>query len=571
MSAPLTQRWFAPGWIVLLGVITGIVLALAPASPAAAHAALLRTSPGQGAVVEVPPEQVVLTFSEPVEAVADQVRIIGPNGARADRGGARVSGERLRIPLRSGAPRGTYLVSFRVISADGHPVSGGFSFSVGAPSAAPAQEAQDGDDPVVVTLLAVMRYAGYAGLVALLGGLGALAVGWPARLSRRGPGRLATGGIVLVAAPAVAEVVLQAPYLLGGGLSDLRGSDVLSVVDSRYGYAHLARLALLAAAVPLLRRVSRGTPTKRDQGLLAGVGVAALLTWPLSGHPAGSPLPWLSVLLDVAHLAAASVWLGGLLVLVGLLLRRSAREALAEALPPWLRTWSKVAMGAVAVLALAGVAQAVIEVRTLDALVTSRYGLLVLAKAGLLAAILAAASFARRLARGAPSPGPAGAPAPDPPPGAPTRGGALRRLVAVELTLAAVVLAVTAVLTQTTPARTDAAANAAAQPTGSRQAELSHKLYTLRIEIDPARVGDNQVRLYAATPGGKPLKVLEWKVTAALPSAGIAAVDVPVVAVTGDHATGRIGLPKAGRWVFRFTLRISEIDQATVKTTVRVR
>src|SRR3954454_900461 len=126
-------RWSAIG----CGVAAGVLLALgAPAGPAGAHADLLRTDPPTGTVVGSLPAAVTLIFSEQVRPVAAQIQVIAPDGGRAD--GARVS-ERatatVRVPLRAGGPTGTYALSYRVVSDDGHPVIGVMTFSVGAPSA----------------------------------------------------------------------------------------------------------------------------------------------------------------------------------------------------------------------------------------------------------------------------------------------------------------------------------------------------------------------------------------------------------------------------------------------------
>ena len=91
------------------------------------------------------------------------------------------------------------------------------------------------------------------------------------------------------------------------------------------------------------------------------------------------------------------------------------------------------------------------------------------------------------------------------------------------------------------------------------------------MRIAPAAVGDNTVELTATTPDGKPLPVQEWFATASLPSRGVAPVTVPVRRLADDRAAATVTLPVAGRWRFRFALRVSEIDEAAVTGTVTVR
>ena len=90
------------------------------------------------------------------------------------------------------------------------------------------------------------------------------------------------------------------------------------------------------------------------------------------------------------------------------------------------------------------------------------------------------------------------------------------------------------------------------------------------VAIDPAQTGENDVHLYAFTPQGAPLKVLEWHASAALPARGVQPVSIGLQPVTDSHATGQITLPVAGTWRFSFTLRTTEIDEATVSTDVNV-
>src|SRR5690349_14693542 len=133
MTGTSRVLWWSPRRL-LAAVVLGILGALAIATPASAHAVLLRTSPAENSVVATPPADVALTFSEQVTPVPDKVYLVGPDGKRADAGAVRVNGSDVLIPMDPKAARGTYLVNYRVVSADGHPVAGAFTFSVGAPS-----------------------------------------------------------------------------------------------------------------------------------------------------------------------------------------------------------------------------------------------------------------------------------------------------------------------------------------------------------------------------------------------------------------------------------------------------
>src|SRR5688572_6896146 len=124
--------------VVLAGLLLGFFGAFLAAAPASAHAALVNSDPGNGTIVPDAPNKVTLTFSESVQLLSDKLRVIGPDGERVDQGEPSVAGTQVTIPVRSGGPRGTYLVSYRVISADSHPVAGTITYSVGAASTPPS-------------------------------------------------------------------------------------------------------------------------------------------------------------------------------------------------------------------------------------------------------------------------------------------------------------------------------------------------------------------------------------------------------------------------------------------------
>ena len=100
---------------------------------------------------------------------------------------------------------------------------------------------------------------------------------------------------------------------------------------------------------------------------------------------------------------------------------------------------------------------------------------------------------------------------------------------------------------------------------------LDSELYSLQVLLEPGAQGTNLLHLYAYTPDGERQPVLEWQATAALPEAGVEPIDIPVLALTDEHATGQVVLPTAGDWQFRFTLRLSEFDQAAVEATVLIK
>ncbi len=383
---------------LLAGLLVGLVgFFLIPAGAADAHAALISTNPVAGSILPAgqAPSVVIITFSEHVQPEAAKISVIGPDRKKIDVGPPTSVGDELRIPVRSDVENGTYLVSYRVISADSHPVASGFYYSIGAPSAggAPAPLASNATDPVVSTAVSIMQFLGFAGLCLIVGPALVLIALWPRRLDRTGPTRLAYTGIGLVGFAALAGLYLQAPYASGNGLFDVSGADISSVLDTTYGRSIMVRLAALVVCTLLLRPVLAGRSVKSDRILLGAIGLIGIATWPFEGHPAASSVPPLTIIADAAHLVSVSIWIGGLVMLVAFLLRRANARELGAILP----VWSNWATLAITVLVLGGTAQALIEIGSIHALLYTTYGQLVLVKVGILIVIIAFAAGARKL------------------------------------------------------------------------------------------------------------------------------------------------------------------------------
>jgi copper transport protein len=143
----------------------------------------------------------------------------------------------------------------------------------------------------------------------------------------------------------------------------------------------------------------------------------------------------------------------------------------------------------------------------------------------------------------------------------------LRRTILAELAITGVVLAVAAALVQTPPARSAAPA-AAAEP---YSVTLSSDLFQVRLDLDPAKVGGNTLHLYAYDGDGQPQAVVEWRATAAPVDGGIDPLDIPMLPITADHAVAEPTFPSAGEWELKLTLRLSDVDQATVSHRVTIK
>jgi copper transport protein len=388
-----------------------VVLTVALVLPAAAwgHASLLATQPAASGVLSRPPTQVSLTFSERIEPRFAVISVTDAQGNQEMVGSpARAPDDEnaIFIKLRQ-LPQGWYLVWWRVISADGHPVRGAFTFAVGPSPGPPPQFVIPslGESAATPSLIG----SRWVLLIALLAAVGLVAfravVARP--LQVKGGSERALRSVTLAAGIALAVALVAAPVYLVLATAEFSlrpwtdlGAIAPLVRDSGFGRAFSdlwGVLALLAVASAVALALDRpGRARRSGEALLAAFGAAACaaaaLALPgLAGHPATTSPVGLMLALDWAHLAAASIWIGGLL---GLLVLAAASEAgtrvamLAVVVP----RFSRAAIVSVAVLLATGIVASIVHLPTLGSLWQTDYGLALIAKSALLACALVLAA-----------------------------------------------------------------------------------------------------------------------------------------------------------------------------------
>ncbi|MFD7001951.1 copper resistance CopC/CopD family protein [Streptomyces mirabilis] len=419
--------------LLLLAVIGAV---LAGAAPASAHAALTGSDPQQGAVVGRAPTQVSLTFSEKVAMSDNSVRVLDPKGKRVDTGKATdLGGTTYGVKLHSGLPDGTFTVTYQVVSADSHPVSGAFTFSIGAPS----QTSVALSDPavgggVVGALYGVGRYVSYAGFILLVGGAAFVLACWQRGAGVRPVQRLVVSGWLALTGATLALLLLRGSYVGSGKVGDIFDLTLLGqVLQTKAGAALVSRLLLLAAGA-LFIAVLFGAYARRDEadatdegdasgrsdasdkgdgsdkggvdvdaekrdltfglaigGAVVAAGLAA--SWAMAEHASTGIQAGLAMPVDVLHLLAVAVWLGGLSALLVALFRAPAETQIHAVA---VRRFSRLAFGSVTVLAATGIYQSWRQVGSWSALTGTWYGQLLLIKIGLVAVLVGIAWISRR-------------------------------------------------------------------------------------------------------------------------------------------------------------------------------
>ncbi|MFE2940583.1 copper resistance CopC/CopD family protein [Streptomyces sp. NPDC059255] len=399
---------------VLLGTVLTVL-----SGTASAHAALTGSNPEDGAVVDTAPPNVTLTFSEQMGMGADSIRVLDPDNKRVDTAKINNLGTGSTVTygvgLKPDLPDGTYTVAWRAVSADSHPISGAFTFSVGAPSettaTVPGRQAGGG---LVGALYDITRYVSYTGFILLVGGTAFILACWQRGASVRPLQRLIVHGWLALTAATLVLLLLRTPYTGSGRLADaLDLGGLQDVLTTKTGAALISRLLLLGAAA-LFIAVLFGTYAKRSGekaeeeaegevgepgkndltfglatgGTVVAAGIAA--TWALSEHASTGIQPGIAMPVDVLHLLAAAVWLGGLTALLIALHKAPFIERAA------IQRFSRTAFVCVVVLAVTGIYQSWRQVGSWSALGGTSYGRLLLVKVGLVAVLVSAAWFSRR-------------------------------------------------------------------------------------------------------------------------------------------------------------------------------
>jgi copper transport protein len=522
---------------VLSAAAVAAAAALTTAAPAFAHATLQETEPARGSTVKVQPQAIVFHFSERVEMNFSAVHVYDATGKVVDSGEAvhpNDVGSDVSIGLKPKVAQGTYTATYRVISADGHPVSGGFVFSIGKAGAAPAltvAQLAGGNDVGSGTTIAfgIARAVQYGAIAIAIGALAFILLPWIGGLravAGAGPewqsaseaflARSRLPFLVAVVAGVVsgiAGIVLQGQTAVGGSVLDAMDPSVVQgVLETHFGFIWGIRvlvwlglggtllLVYSREELPVMRpatlsaaglALSRGFGTRPQLAvlllLLGFLGISPAL----SGHANAQDPTAILLPSTAAHVIAISVWIGGLVMLLFVLPSATRLLELPDRgrlLAGVLSRFSTMAGACVAVVLLTGIAQSLVYVRNLDNLLHTEYGQILLAKILLFVGLMALGGYNRqfsvprlnKIAAGHESPGRAGV--------------MLRRALRGEVLLVAVVLGVTGALAGFAPA------TAAEETSGPFATTEMIGPAQIQLTVDPAQVGTNLMHIYLLEP-----------------------------------------------------------------------
>lgn len=538
----------SPGLRVIRGALrsaaaVAVASVVLVAAPSWGHATLEGSDPATGTVLKQAPPSVTLRFDEAVTTLPESLEVYGPDGARVDDGAiTRPGGVGSQVSIGvAGDQRGTYLVSWRVISADSHPVSGAFTFSVGRATTTPTAVVEQTDKPVAVGLGA-SRWLGYVGIALTTGGIAFLMICWPEGWAFRRSRCLVWWGLALAAVGGVASILLKGPYDAALGVGHLLQGDLLQeVLGSTYGYGVLVRLGLLAVVGGLLA-VRQRVQARAWAGATGIVTVALLPTFAVTGHAVSDHPRWLALAADTAHVGAMSVWLGGLVFMVAFVLRSPDTSQIAHRAT---RRFSSVALMSVLVLVSTGTYQAWRQVRSWKALPATTYGRELLVKLTIVAAVLLVAGLSRSWVRRGTS-----------------ELSVLRKRVGIEAIGVVLILGVTSALVATEPARS------AYHPSVS--AELTLGPDTVRVSAVPT--GDRRmlVHLDVFGKGGLPTEPAAVQASLSLPSQRIGPLSLTLTRAGKGRRAADVAVPVVGTWTLSVVVRTTAIDEFTQYVSIPI-
>jgi copper transport protein len=543
--------------VAALAILVG-VLALGTTA-ASAHATLESSSPADGQSVLTSPSEIRITFSEAVTTISGGLSVLDADGTTVDVGNSEVVGGRTLVaPISETLSDGTYVATYRVLSADGHPVSGSLLFAVGAGALDRSAQPSSSGDRFWEIIGGISRFIMYLAALVAAGVAFFLAFIHDHAEDRWRIVPFVRIGSILALLSAIGIVMSQAALLTGKGAGAVTDSNVLrDVLNQNLGWS-LALLMISLAAVHLSTDIPKKVVSK---SLALSGGLAVTVSFAVWGHATELSPTAISLAADAIHATAAGLWLGGLVGLVMVLSLRTPETVRATA--GIIGRFSRMAFWSVIALTLAGLTLTITgSDASLNSILTTTWGQLVLAKIGLtLIVVLIAAWNRRTLVPSLTSPTEnTGELA--------VRWATLRRTIRSEALLLVAVVALTAIVVNVPPARTAVVAKA-------DRVDITQRVDTgnVQLSVDPAIVGPNTVAVRYTDGTGQPINVANsMSIEFSQPSAGLEPItrQVPasepgVFVIQGNE----LSIP--GTWTITIAVRTGDFTEQRTSFEVPVR
>jgi len=518
---------------------TALALAFIPGI-ASAHAILESSSPAPSALLASSPKEIRLDFDEQVEATLGDIRIYDSEQRELSiektvRSSIDASVVSAGVPTLK---NGVYVVVWRVVSADGHPVSGAFPFEIGTKStgtsAALLEEVlnRTGTTSPLGNPMSAIRLLGFLGLILLVGCVSLL---WRSPLLGNSRVRKTlVYSSVFIAVSSIGLLLMQGPYTAGKSWGSLFDSVLIDdVSQTRLGLALLIRF-VCAIAWAVIAITASASVTRRWRIGVVATAVVTIATYAASGHQSAGTLPAVFVPLDMVHLAAISTWVGALLVLA-VIYRDNDVENEAK-------RFSRMATWSMPLVVVTGVVQGLHLMGGISTITQSSFGKLLLLKTLLVACVVLLGSKARDQLR---------------------LGGfsSISKIIRWESTVVVLVLAVTSLMVAQSPTATDSTSV-------SFSATKVQNGIVAELTVVPAVVGTAEVHVILTPPGGSLTPAKSATVQFDLPSRDIPPIPVTMTEIGPNHWIGIVQFPFAGEW--NMNTRVSPAPNQTLLFTTVV-
>ncbi|MGU3575400.1 copper resistance CopC/CopD family protein [Brucellaceae bacterium C25G] len=518
----------------------GFFLLLALTSFASAHASLTKTAPVDGSVIDHAPQNFSLAFSEPVSPLA--LKLIRPDGSADELEQFALHDQTLDIIAPTDLSDGTHVLTWRVVSSDGHPVAGSVVFSIGAPSASPPHLTEqvnvqlDGMIWLAKLLLYITLFIG-------IGGAFSIIWLWPKQKPARN----------------FICIILMAGFIIVGLSLGLQGLDALGYGFKRFfdhsiwkagidtSYSQSVFSLLLAIIIAISSLFITNLKHARLLSLAAVfIGAFALA---LSGHASAATPQWLTRPSVFIHAITITLWVGALLPLCTALYRNTSD------LTTGLHRFSNFIPYALLLLVIAGITLTIIQVQKPSALFNTAYGQLLLTKLAILVFLFLLAAYNRwKLTEPVMK-------------SDRSSSSKLARAILIETLLLILVFGVASGWRFTPPPRSIAIA--AAQPA---EVHIHSDKAMAEVKITPGHTGSVVVSAVLMNEDFAPLEAQEVTFVFSNSDAGIEPFSRKASKTQdGNWQSNDVLLPLAGTWKVRLDILINDFEIARLEENIEIK
>ncbi len=538
-------------WVLVALLAAAFGLA---APDATAHAVLMKANPAANQQLDAAPRELELGFNENVGPVF--FKLLDRAGKEVGQPGeVRLDGNSIFLPLGATLGNGTYIVTYRVISADTHPVGGSFAFAIGEPVASGADAAASGGAASAWVLPTYLnRIVLYASMLLAAGSaLLLLIMSWPASIE---PGLRRQGRIAAIVA-IVAFVISMAV----GGADIVAGGPGALFSGAAWSAAMKSTLSISAAiGIPGALLAIWAFGRRIEWALWSGFALL-IASFLVTGHAATAVPVWLAATNVGLHLVGGAFWFAAFAPLIA-----TAKISAPPEASRVMDQFSSRAVWLVGVVLLSGLVVGWIQVRSPANLTTTDYGQRLLVKLGFVIAILGIAFWNKSRLTPALAKGESDA------------GARMARSIRIESIVMLLIVAAAASLTLPTPPRAlgeqaamAAGGGAMAGTEGFKQTWTSGD-YQVEVEVTPARTGENMVMLRFKDAAGAPVTMQRASIDFSLPAAQVEGITKDGEAMPPDmyhFMTSDLIIP--GDWTFAVSAFVSDFDKINFEGTVSVK